>query len=258
MTSRTCRALWAAALLFVLGACDSAGTALPDINALTCPHPATPPAAPSSLPALAGVAAEERIPLHGTLLQSGHGDPGPVLVHEQGATEAALARQVLTAARIACQYRTTAAAARAGYVQSSVLDQGVGTHWTNWHLIDEPFDPARPAMLLFGQRFGRSQLVGFSYWVRDAGPTGPAGFAGTSDRWHRHFGLCFDRTGLLQRENVRSPVLCNGYYLNGTDMWMLHAWIVPGAANVWGLFAELNPQLCSRTAPDIARCPGIQ
>ncbi len=162
-----------------------------------------------------------------------------------------------TAALIACQFRTTEDAQRAGYVMSANYDQGVGTHWTNWRLIDAPFDPTRPAMLLYGPRLGETRLVGFSYWVRTSHPSGPSGFAGSADHWHRHYGLCFDRSGLLQREDVRSPRLCQGIYLNGEDMWMLHAWVVPGSPNTWGMFAALNPQLCSRAVADIARCPGL-
>jgi hypothetical protein len=231
---------------------------LPDIDALRCARSATPSAESSSLPALARVGADEHAPLHGTVVHSGHGNAGPEPpIDVQGSVATALAQEVRAAAQVACEFRTTDAAARSGYVLSSVYDQGVGTHWTNWHLIDAPFDPTRPAMLLYAPHLGRTQLVGFSYWVRTSKPAGPEGFAGTADRWHRHFGLCFDRTGMLQRENVRSPALCDGVYINGADMWMLHAWIEPGAGNVWGLFAALNPQLCSRTVPDIARCPGF-
>ena len=83
---------------------------------------------------------------------------------------------------------TTAKAAAAGYVLSSLSAPGVGVHWVNWQLIARPFDPARPAMLLFTNKQGIDHLVGFSYWVQGAHP--PAGFAGTNDRWHTHAGLC--------------------------------------------------------------------
>jgi hypothetical protein len=169
-----------------------------------------------------------------------------------------LVSEVRAAAAAACALRTTEAARRAGYVLSSPFTQGVGTHWTNWRLMAKPFDPARPAMLLYATRHGQETLVGLSYWVRTSNPAGPEGFSGSGDRWHRHFGLCFDDTGMLERENVRSPTMCSGSWLNGEDLWMLHAWIVPGHANVSGLFAALNPELCSRTAPDIMRCPGVR
>ena len=204
------------------------------------------------------VAAKEGAPLRGAIEHSGHGEPGfqpPIDVH--GATAAALAAQLRAAAQVACELRTPEDAQHAGYTLSAYFTEGIGTHWTNWRLVDAPFDATRPSMLLYGPRLGQTQLIGFSYWVRTSDPAGPAGFAGTADRWHRHYGMCFDRSGLLQREDVRSPGLCPGVYLNGSDMWMLHAWVVPGAANVWGVFAPLNPQLCSRTVADINRCPGV-
>ena len=246
-------------LLLLLDACSSAsGSSLPDIDALHCASARAPVVQPSSLAALVQIGSTEQAPLRGVTEPSGHGRAGaepPIDV--RGTTKSTLARELRTAARVACQFRTTDDAQRAGYVMSANFTEGVGTHWTNWGLIDAPFDPARPAMLLYGPRLGLTQLVGFSYWVRTGDRVGPAGFAGSADEWHRHHGLCFDRAGLLRREDVRSPRLCDGVYLNGADMWMLHAWIVPGAANVWGVFAPLNPQLCRRNVADITRCPGI-
>src|SRR5262249_404570 len=99
-----------------------------------------------------------------------------------------------------------------------------------------------------------AHLVGFSYWMRS--PIEPDGFAGGADDWHRHFGLCFDATGLLDREGV-SAAQCAGTWLNGSDLWMLHAWVVPGTGDADGVFAALSPSLCRANAPDIERCPGV-
>ncbi|MDP9335221.1 MAG: hypothetical protein M3Q30_18210 [Actinomycetota bacterium] len=245
--------------LVLLDACSpESERSLPDFDTLRCASTRAPAAQASSLTALVQIGSEERAPLHGVIGPSGHGRAGAEPPIElRGATESSLARELRTAAQVACQLHTTDDAKRSGYVMSASFTEGVGTHWTNWRFIDAPFDPARPAMLLYGPRLGETQLVGFSYWVRTRDPAGPVGFAGPADKWHRHFGLCFDRTGLLQRENVRSPLLCNGAYLNGADMWMLHAWVVPGAANAWGLFAPLNPQLCRRDVADVNRCPDV-
>jgi hypothetical protein len=252
--------------MLTVGACGSTGVnaapsvALPDIDTLTCASNATVAPGPTSLPALAQIGAKEHAPLHGQIVPSGHGNTGPEPpIEVKGATLVALAGELRAAAAVACQLRTTKDAARAGYVMSANFTQGVGTHWTNWGLIDAPFDPMRPAMLLYAPHLGRVELIGFSYWVRTADPAGPAGFSGPADKWHRHYGLCFGRSGLLEREDVRAPALCapGEVYVNGQDMWMLHAWVVPGSANVWGTFAALNPQLCSRSVPDIERCPGL-
>jgi hypothetical protein len=140
-----------------------------------------------------------------------------------------------------------------GYVRASVQAAGVGVHWVNWTLIDAPFDPARPAMLLFDERNGRADLVGFSYWIRAAEPDG---FAGPNDVWHRHTNLCIVN-GWVDREMTASEDVCAGDVLAGGDLWMLHAWVVPGWPNRWGRFASLNPALCpaANATPDIGRCP---
>jgi hypothetical protein len=247
------------AVVLVDGCSATSGTMLPDIGALRCASTTALLPQPSSVFVLQQIAAKEGAPLRGAIEHSGHGEPGsqpPIDVH--GNTEKALARDLRAAAQVACRLRTPDDAERAGYSLSAYFTEGIGTHWTNWRLVDAPFDPSRPSMLLYGPRLGRTQLVGFSYWVRTSDPAGPAGFAGTADHWHRHYGMCFDRTGLLQREDVRSPSLCKGVYLNGSDMWMLHAWVVPGDPNVWGVFAPLDPQLCSRDVADINRCPAVR
>jgi hypothetical protein len=242
-----------------VGACSSASKSVtvPEVQSLRCPAAAAGTTSmPSSLSALNRLAHKESAAITGRIVHFGHGRAGaePPIALDRNDT-IALAHEITIAADVACRLRTQADAERAGYVLSSDYTQGVGTHWTNWSLVDAPFDPTRPSMLLYAPHLGAVQLVGFSYWVRSDAADGPAGFTGDADHWHRHFGLCFDRQGMLQREDVTRPAACNGPWLNGKDLWMLHAWIVPGAENAWGLFAPLNPSLCSRTAPDIARCP---
>jgi hypothetical protein len=145
-------------------------------------------------------------------------------------------------------------AAAAGYTRAAVQVAGIGVHWVNWTLIDAPFDPARPAMLLFDERATPPTLVGFSYWVRSE--TEPGGFAGDRDVWHRHTNLCVVN-GWIDRESVPSEAECAGHVLAGSDLWMLHAWVVPDRGNRWGDFATHHPALCPSAVgtPDIVRCP---
>jgi hypothetical protein len=260
---RPCASTLVFALLLAVSLLDGCrtthGVALPDIAALRCESTLAATPQRPDIGALRRLATKEQAPLVGAIDHSAHGNAGPLPpIDVHGATESDLALALRAAARIACQLRTPDDAERAGYALSSYFTEGIGSHWTNWRFVDAPFDPARPSMLLFGPRLGTIQLVGFSYWVRSPDPAGPDGFSGPADKWHRHFGMCFDRTGLLLREELRAPALCKGIYLNGSDIWMLHAWIVPGAANVWGVFAPLNPQLCSRAVADIVRCPGME
>jgi hypothetical protein len=156
-----------------------------------------------------------------------------------GADATAFAGQWAAAVDAAASLATPERATAAGYAQASAQVPGVGTHWINWTLVDAPFDPARPSMLLFDETPGRpARLVGFSYWVRSAGE--PAGFAGANDAWHSHLGLCFVR-GRLYLEGIPAALACPGTWLNGGDLWMLHAWVVPGLPNPGGRFAATNP-----------------
>ena len=147
------------------------------------------------------------------------------------------------------------AARSAGYVQAAAAVPGVGEHWIKWSLVDRAFDPAHPSMILF-QQVGDTEhkrLVGLSYWVYSAAE--PDGFAGPADRWHRHFGLCFEN-GWLTSQGIADPSECHGHWVNGSDLWMLHAWTVPDLDNTDGRFAEVNRRLCPSPMgrPDIATC----
>jgi hypothetical protein len=155
----------------------------------------------------------------------------------------------------AASLATPEQAEAAGYRQASTDAPGIGAHWVKWSLVDKPFDPAHPSMLLFRARqYGQPpELVGFSYWVASAGE--PEGFSGSNDHWHAHQGMCFV-DGWLRYERVERRQDCEDTWIEASDLWMLHAWPVPGAPNRWGLFADMNPALCSasRQTPDINRC----
>ena len=99
-------------------------------------------------------------------------------------------------------------------------------------------------MLLFDElKWGQGpELIAFSYWV--ASPDPPEGFAGEMDRWHAHLGMCFEN-GWLTTDNWPRES-CDGDWINGSDLWMLHAWVVPGVENDTGIFETINPKLCER------------
>ena len=131
-----------------------------------------------------------------------------------------------------------------GYAQGSGVTDGSGAHWIKWSLVDRPFDPANPSMLLFDEleRGKGPELIAFSYWV--ASTEAPEGFAGDTDQWHRHLGVCFENGWIKDENTLRGA--CPGDWVNGMDLWMLHAWVVPGVENVYGLFHNVNPLLCER------------
>ena len=187
----------------------------------------------------------------------GHGAFAPVQqVEMTDAEHDALAQQWAQAQVVAERLSTPEAATAAGYVQASSQLPGIGAHWVKWSLIDQPFDPSQPSMILFDQSPLRPpRLAGLSYWVR--GQDAPEGFAGANDIWHPHAGLCFVN-GWLAREGVASADLCPGEWLNGSDLWMLHAWVVPSNPNRFGPFAARNPALCPpswQQLADMMKCP---
>jgi hypothetical protein len=201
------------------------------------------------------VATASPLPPDHRMMHHGHEESGPATTVELGPAESSRLNQQWMKARAAVPGLDTAReAAAAGYTPAAVQVPGIGTHWVNWTLIDAPFDPARPAMLLFDERGQSPVLVGFSYWLRSVQE--PQGFAGDNDVWHEHTNLCIVN-GWIDREQVQSPAACAGDVLAGSDLWMLHAWVVPGWENRWGNFAVHNPALCPKPAgtPDILRCP---
>ncbi len=185
----------------------------------------------------------------------GHNHGGPDSEAPLGAADQSVFdRQWAAATAAAATLDTPEEAAAAGYVVASTVAPGVGVHWVKWSLIDKPFDPAAPSMLLFDVRNGSAVLAGFSYWLHST--DAPAGFAGDNDHWHQHSGLCIVN-GWVDREEVPGPSQCAGSYFGGSDLWMLHAWVVPGYPNRWGAFADTNPLLCPpvTASADISRCP---
>ncbi len=184
----------------------------------------------------------------------GHDVFGPVEERPlSAAVSISFTQQWRAAVAAASSLLTPEQARKVGYQQAAPFNQAVGTHWVKWSLVGHPFDPASPAMLLFDGIPGRPiRLVGFSYWVERN--QGPVGFAGPNDRWHRHSGLCFTRSGWLTGQQVPNRAACSGYWLGGRNLWMLHAWVVPGLSNIWGRFAPSNPYLCPRSTKDVFPC----
>jgi hypothetical protein len=132
----------------------------------------------------------------------------------------------------------------AGYVLASGHSDGAGVHYVKWSIVDRPFDPATPSMLLFDElvRGEPMELIAYSYWV--SSDEIPEGFIGDEDSWHRHLGVCFIN-GYIKDENVLREQ-CTGDWVNGMDLWMLHAWVVQGLENDYGRFHTVNPFLCER------------
>jgi hypothetical protein len=173
------------------------------------------------------------------------------IVAEQLSRAAAARRraELTRARRAAAGLRTVAAALRAGYVPTGgSTGDGEGVHFTNWLLVNCRFDPAHPSQLLYDGSTANAPLVAFSYYVVSDGRP-PTGFTGPADLWHRHFGICVRGGQMLDRlepqghETLGSCQAQGAEVLDGRDLWMLHAWVVPAWPNRSGVFAALNPKL---------------
>ena len=176
----------------------------------------------------------------------GHGD-GEVVPDQplDRATRDALAAQLVKAREVAMAHPTVAVALLDGYQQVTPYVPLIGAHFMRFAVVDGKFDIERPEMLLYDGTSPDSRIVGLSYYVRSK--TEPAGFAGPNDHWHRHVGLCVSTTTFQVVGNEQtSAEECRrrgGVKADGTDGWMVHAWVVPGWESPIGVFSADHPGL---------------
>jgi hypothetical protein len=153
-------------------------------------------------------------------------------------TRKALGLQLTVSRGAALTYPTVADAEKAGYGMVTPFVPLIGAHYINFNLVDGTFDPAMPEMLLYDGVKPESKIVGLSYFV--ASPTGaPDGFAGPNDHWHQHIGLCI-KDGVVVGGESLTDAQCTkrgGNKVGLRDMWMVHAWVVPGWESPQGVFS---------------------
>jgi hypothetical protein len=177
-----------------------------------------------------------------------HGGRGMVVQTPLTAQERALLEQQMAQARtVIAKYPTVKDALAAGYAMSTPYVPCIGAHYTNVGLVMK-FDPAAPSELLYDGTKPDSKIVGLSYLVFHRGGP-PDGFAGANDHWHQHNangGLCFGKNGVVIGGEEQSRAECaakGGQKRELTDIWMAHAWVVPGFECTWGVFAGECPEL---------------
>jgi hypothetical protein len=160
--------------------------------------------------------------------------------------QAALNAQMAAAKEVARKYPTVKDAEAAGYSMSTVYVPCIGAHYTNISLVRN-FDPERPSELLYTGTSPDSKIVGLSYLVYHTNGA-PPGFAGPNDRWHQHNangGLCLKGAVVIAGEESTRQQCADmgGRKTLLTDIWMVHAWIVPGVSCDWGTFSGECPEL---------------
>lgn len=213
-----------------------------------CEEAAPTPASPGQVGAGQGgsaavkTAAQAEAEAHGA---RGKVQPVPLTPAEQSILQA----QMAVAKQVAVAYPTVKDAEAAGYSKSTVYVPCIGAHYTNVGLAAK-FDPAHPSELLYTGTDPDSKLVGLSYLVWHGGGP-PPGFAGANDRWHQHNangGLCL-KGGLVVGGESSTRQECaamGGRKTLLTDIWMVHAWVVPGITCKWGTFSGECPELGGR------------
>ena len=178
---------------------------------------------------------------------SGHGHSG-VSPHEfidDRATRDLLGQQLAVARATALSVPTAADAQAAGYHQSTPYVPRIGSHWLKPAALGNAFDPAEPEMLLYDGNGLDARIVGLSYLGLTNPETPPDGFAGPNDPWHQHIGLCLRGSRVIgdvdtTEEECRER---GGRKSALDDLWMSHAWVVPGWESPWGTFSAEHPDL---------------
>ncbi|MEY2476826.1 MAG: hypothetical protein QOG87_2141 [Actinomycetota bacterium] len=169
-----------------------------------------------------------------------HGD-GEVFADQpmDAATRVELADQLVAARQLAMGRPTVAEALLDGYQMVVPYVPLIGAHYMKFSLVDGKFDVERPEMLLYDGTRPDSKIVGLSYYVR--GDSEPAGFAGSNDHWHRHIGLCVSlKTLTVIGGEKTTPEQCaamGGRKADGSQFWMVHAWVVPAWDSPQGVFS---------------------
>jgi hypothetical protein len=179
----------------------------------------------------------------------GHGHRGPVPWQPLDPAERAeLADQLAEALAVVERYPTVRDAEAGGYRKASIYVPCIASHYVlEGREASDPFDPARPPMLLAADTDPDSEIVGLSYSVISPGGP-PVGFAGPNDIWHAHERFCMGK-GMLIGTEAADPEGCaarGGAIFDTSDEWMIHVWIVPQWQNRWGLFASEHPDLGGR------------
>jgi len=176
--------------------------------------------------------------------EHGHRGPSPQEPITDPATRELLGQQLATAREVALSFPTAADARAAGYVRITPYLPCIGSHWIKAPLMDGTFDVTKPEMLLYDSSGLDGRIIGLSYYVI-SGSQPPEGFAGPNDHWHQHIGLCISAEGVVGNEQT-TPLECakrGGRKADGSNAWMVHAWVVPGWESAWGVFSGEHPEL---------------
>ena len=161
------------------------------------------------------------------------------------ATREQLAYELVKAREVAMGHPTVAMALQDGYRMVVPYVPLIGSHYMKFSVVDGRFDVEKPEMLLYDGTDADSKIVGLSYYVR--ADSEPPGFAGPNDHWHRHIGLCVSTKTLTviggEKTSAAECAAMGGVKSDGSQFWMVHAWVVPGWDSPIGVFSAEHPGL---------------
>jgi hypothetical protein len=191
-------------------------------------------------------AADPAAPTTAQVPAMGHPGPSTWEAMTDPAQCAQLTEELELARETALKYPTVADATKAGWFRVTPYVPGIAAHYMNFGLVDGKFEIDKPEMLLYDGTKPESRIVGLSYYIFLDGTAQPTqGFTGDNDHYHRHFGLCIGRGGVIG-DSATTEEECaamGGRKASGTEGWMSHAWVVPGCESPWGVFSGENPIL---------------
>jgi hypothetical protein len=169
----------------------------------------------------------------------------PNMKHDLSASNCAkVVNGLVPAKAYALQFPTAADAIAAGFHMVAPYSPGQGAHYQGPNGFGSTFDPTTPNFLLYGGNGPTAPLVGLM-WLVSSGQQPPAvGLPGGNDHWHRHFNVCYRGSIIIAEEATSSECAAmGGYIINISNLWMLHAWIVPGYEYLPDIFRPHVPFL---------------
>jgi hypothetical protein len=177
---------------------------------------------------------------------SGHGHRGPVPFQPMDATTRnTLAGQIATSNAFVAAHPTVTEIEAAGYRRITPYVPCIAAHYIKGGELTNPFDPAKPEIVLTDGTNPDSKIVGLSYLQFAQKGVAPEGFAGPTDPWHVHEQLCLGGGGVLGDESTTEAECAarGGKLTKLGNLWMNHMWNVPGWESRWGLFSSEHPDL---------------